>query len=132
MFYIYTPIDLGTHSWIAIVCRRPHNHPPPEPCKTPEPYRRILYHILQGMGRRLAGASCLGVSRDPQVIALLRGYLNWPSESLLDPTLIDLHPSLANLDHLEYLIKIIKSRDFPDGMGWKGSSFSSPIILICT
>lgn len=68
----------------------------------------------------------MSFSRDPQVTSALRRHLNWP-EGPLEPSLLDLHPSLGNLDHLDYLINLVKQQDYPHGVGFNGTSVGSLI-----
>ncbi|KAF8573874.1 hypothetical protein K439DRAFT_1374014, partial [Ramaria rubella] len=45
-----------------------------------------------------------------------------------DPTLSDLHVSLANRDHLRRYIQIVKAKSFPHGTGWQGK-YTLPIFF---
>ncbi|PBK80679.1 hypothetical protein ARMGADRAFT_949342 [Armillaria gallica] len=37
---------------------------------------------------------------------------------LQEPMLMDLHPSLTNLTHLDSIISAVVKKEFPNGTGW--------------
>ncbi|PBK84530.1 hypothetical protein ARMGADRAFT_943245 [Armillaria gallica] len=55
-------------------------------------------------------------------------YLTTQLPDIPQPMAMDLHPSLANLDHLDTLINIAIKQEHPEGTGWNGM-FLHPILL---
>ncbi|EJD43185.1 hypothetical protein AURDEDRAFT_17929, partial [Auricularia subglabra TFB-10046 SS5] len=54
--------------------------------------------------------------RHPAVAKKLQEFL----PHLTNPTIVDLHPSFANNDHLTAIIRPVKKEKFPAGTGWSG------------
>ncbi|KAJ7867876.1 hypothetical protein B0H14DRAFT_2346807, partial [Mycena olivaceomarginata] len=54
----------------------------------------------------------------------VKAYLQRRFPDIFNPTLIELHTSLANRSHLEIYITTAKAELFPAGTGWKGPSLS--------
>jgi len=50
----------------------------------------------------------------------LRQILGWTDS--IDPSLSDLHPSLANLDNAQRLINILRDDRYPEGTGFEGNT----------
>ncbi|KAH0831831.1 hypothetical protein J3R83DRAFT_12681 [Lanmaoa asiatica] len=117
-FHIYVPNDLHACPRIVVVCRSPHSHVPPAPAKTPPPLVADLHRLLYDMGWRLADATPRRIMLDSGFIHGLRDLLGW--ESNQSPSLSDLHPSLANLDHLRRLINTVRHTKFPYKTGFEG------------
>ncbi|KAF4600363.1 hypothetical protein EYR38_004988 [Pleurotus pulmonarius] len=118
-FDIYTPDDLTTCPQVLIVCRNPHSHSPPLPIKTPESVMGIFHALLLGLGWKLADATPRKIILDSGFMDSLRRAINWNQQ--LDPTLADLHPSLANLDRVRRCITALRDEFFPSGTGFKGA-----------
>ena len=78
----------------------------------------VLDKLLSDMGWRLADATPHHVMLDSGFVRGLQIVLGWESE--LNPSLPDLHPSLANLDHLRQLIMCVQLFKFPNGTGFEG------------
>ncbi|KAF8313897.1 uncharacterized protein EI90DRAFT_2948989 [Cantharellus anzutake] len=55
-------------------------------------------------------------SRYPSVQYALKSFF----PDLPRPTLMDLHPSLGNYEHLRIFIKVQKRKEFPFGTDWEG------------
>lgn len=117
-FDIYTPDDLTTCPQVLIVCRNPHSHSPPLPIKTPESVMGIFHALLLGLGWKLADATPRKIILDSGFMDSLRRAIDWNQQ--LDPTLADLHPSLANLDRVRRCITALRDEFFPSGTGFKG------------
>ena len=117
-FHIYTPLDLEACPHVVILCRKPHSHAPPAPVKTPPPLVTELNKLLCDMGWRLADATPRRLMLDTGFVHGLRNILGWESDRT--PSLSDLHPSLANFDHLRRLINIVRLEKFPHGTGFEG------------
>ena len=117
-FHIYTPDDLDACPRVVVVCRNPHSHTPPAPAKTPPPLVADLRQLLCNMGWRFADATPRRVMLDSGFVHGLRNLLGW--ESNQSPSLSDLHPSLANLDHLRRLINTVQHTEFPHKTGFEG------------
>ncbi|KAG2742423.1 hypothetical protein P692DRAFT_20821992 [Suillus brevipes Sb2] len=99
---IYVPVDLIAVPHIAIMCRNPHSHPPPAPIKTPILLVDLFRSLLMDMDWELADATPRRILCDSGFMRGLRTALGWTLDR--SPTLADLHPSLANLDHVHRLM----------------------------
>lgn len=75
--------------------------------------------ILQGLEYDLADLTPRRFIRH----AVTKEFLKRSLPHLTVPTLVDLHPSLANLDHLNAFIKQAQKIHHPEGTGWRGESF---------
>ncbi|KAG6379689.1 hypothetical protein JVT61DRAFT_10211 [Boletus reticuloceps] len=117
-FHIYVPDDLHACRRVVVVCRSPHSHGPPAPAKTPPPLVTDLCRLLCDMGWRLADATPRRIMLDSGFINGLQNLLGW--ETNQSPSLSDLHPSLANLDHLRRLINTVRHTKFPYKTGFEG------------
>ncbi|KIJ52695.1 hypothetical protein M422DRAFT_243475 [Sphaerobolus stellatus SS14] len=98
LVYIPTEEFLSICPYILLVCVGPHEHPIPIPSKTPPNIKAEVLHMVRLM--------------DLDIADLLPDIEN--------PTLIDLHSSLANKDHLRVYVNQIKSDVFPFGTDWRG------------
>jgi hypothetical protein len=116
-FHIYTPQDLEACPRAIILCRNSHLHAPPAPVKTPPPLITELNKLLSDMGWRLADATPWRLMLDTVFVHGLRNILGWESDRT--PSLSDLHPSLANFDHLRRLINTVRIEKFPHGTGFE-------------
>ncbi|KAG1887408.1 uncharacterized protein F5891DRAFT_967475 [Suillus fuscotomentosus] len=119
-FNIYVPHDLVTCPRIVVLCSNPHSHPPPAPVKTPTPLVDIFHELLLLMKWKLADATPRRIYLDTAFIQGLHEVLGWDFPDGRDATLQDLHPSLANLDHVRRLINILRSVKYPSGTGFEG------------
>ena len=119
-FHIYTPQDLEACPHVVILCRNPHSHTPPAPVKTLPPLVTELNRLLCDMGWRLADATPRRLMLDTVFVIGLRNILQVGWESDWTPSLSDLHPSLANFDHLRRLINMVRLEKFPHGTGFEG------------
>ncbi|KAF9231054.1 hypothetical protein BU15DRAFT_29339, partial [Melanogaster broomeanus] len=115
-FYIYVPQDLAACPRVVVVCRNPHSHPPPAPIATPPPLIATFSELLHDMHWQLADATPRRVMLDSGFVRGLRKELGWNSDHT--PSLSDLHPSLANLDHVRRLINTVRLQKFPNGTGY--------------
>ncbi|PBK98504.1 hypothetical protein ARMGADRAFT_920768 [Armillaria gallica] len=101
---------------MLVVCRSPHTHPIPLPATTPEPLKRELQNVLQELDQDLPDLTPRRLLCHP----LFRSYLKKTLPSIYHPMATDLHPSLANLDHLAAFINAAVKHQFPAGTGWQG------------
>ena len=69
---------------------------------------------------RLADATPQRIMLDSGFMRGLKQALGWSSMQS-SPALSDLHPSLANLDHVRQLINKLRSKRYPNGTGFKGN-----------
>ncbi|EJD42614.1 hypothetical protein AURDEDRAFT_168425 [Auricularia subglabra TFB-10046 SS5] len=120
-FRIFEPHDVQRHPFVLVVCTSPHSHQPPERSKTPPLLRDALKTLLVDMRWQLADATPRKIVQDSGFIANLRRLLDWGRDSPDDPTLAALHPSLGNLDHVEYLIEQVRTPLFPSGTDFEGA-----------
>lgn len=70
------------------------------------------------MGWHLADATPRRMVLDSGFMYGLCRALGWTAERT--PTLSDLHPSLANLDHVRRLINMLRLEKYPHGTGFDG------------
>ncbi|KAF9232965.1 hypothetical protein BU15DRAFT_90533 [Melanogaster broomeanus] len=127
-FYIYVPQDLAACPRVVVVCRNPHSHPPPAPIATPPPLVATFSELLHDMHWQLADATPRRVMLDSGFVRGLRKELGWNSDHT--PSLSDLHPSLANLDHVRRLINTVRLQKFPNGTGYDGLYFAAVKLLV--
>ncbi|KAK7022633.1 hypothetical protein R3P38DRAFT_3196030 [Favolaschia claudopus] len=102
--------------YVLLVCKGEHPHPIPLLTKTPPRIQDDLLVVLKSLDGDLADLTPRRFLRHP----VLRAYLQQRFPQLPNPTLIDLHTSLANREHLRVYIKSAKVNLFPEGTGWKG------------
>jgi len=119
-FDIYTPQDLSKFPHVVVICRNPHSHPTPAPVKTPPAILSVFEKLLSDMDWHLADATPRRIVLDSGFMYGLRHALGWTAERT--PTLSDLHPSLANLDHVRRLINKLRRKKYPHGTGFDGKS----------
>ncbi|KAG8934916.1 hypothetical protein FRC01_012965, partial [Tulasnella sp. 417] len=115
----FIPLDLHRFPYVVIVTSGAHNHPPPHPTKTPIIFVDFLRSLILEEGWKIADATPRRLITDGAFVARLRHILGWTATA--NPSLADLHPSLANLDHVSWLIKEIQRIHFPDGTDWAGA-----------
>ncbi|KAL4067324.1 hypothetical protein V8B97DRAFT_2025155 [Scleroderma yunnanense] len=107
-FDIYVPQDLKGCPQVVVICKSPHLHLVPAPLMTLPAIIAIFKELLLDMNWWLADAT-------PHCIMLNSGFISQSS-----PTLSDLHPSFANLDHVCCLINTLQAKKYPNGTGFKG------------
>lgn len=117
-FDVYVPQDLAACPKIVVICRSPHQHPPPAPIKTPKPLLEVFNALLGDLQWRLADATPRRIVLDSGFMHGLQKVLGWSLERT--PTLSDLHPSLANLDHVRRKINELREKKYPCGTGFDG------------
>ncbi|TDL13756.1 hypothetical protein BD410DRAFT_720612 [Rickenella mellea] len=119
VFEFYTPDNLDEHPYVLVVCRNPHTHAPPAPVKTPPFYLGVFKKLLISLDWKLADATPRRILLDSGFMLGLRAHLGWGATR--DPMLSDLHPSLANLDHIRRIIHDLREQIFPAGTGMAGA-----------
>ncbi|KAG2110340.1 uncharacterized protein F5147DRAFT_772592 [Suillus discolor] len=120
-FDIYVPEDLFACPRILVLCTNPHSHPPPLPVKTPPPLIDVFHKLVSLMKWKLADATPRRIYLDTAFVEGLHRVLDWQFPDGRDAMLQDLHPSLANLDHVCCLINITRSMKYPSGTGFEGA-----------
>lgn len=118
-FDIFIPKDLPACPQIAVICRNPHSHPPPAPIKTPPLLVNLFRSLLLDMDWQLADATPRQIVLDSGFMKGLRIALGWAADR--SPCLSDIHPSLANLDHVRHLINAFRVEKYPLGTGFEGN-----------
>ncbi|KAG2045848.1 hypothetical protein BDR06DRAFT_985730 [Suillus hirtellus] len=118
-FDIFVPVNLVAVPHITIVCRNPHSHPPPAPIKTPPPLVDLFRSLLMDMDWELADATPRHILCDSGFMRGLCMALGWTLDR--SPSLADLHPSLANLDHVHRLMYKFHCDKYPMGTGFQGA-----------
>lgn len=101
---------------VLVVCHGEHDHPIPLPAKTPPPIRAELFRLLESLDYDLADLTPRRFLRHP----IVKSYLHERLPKIQNPALCDLHPSLANREHLKAFISLAKEKSFPLGTGWDG------------
>ncbi|GBE78483.1 hypothetical protein SCP_0113720 [Sparassis crispa] len=102
--------------YVLLVCQGEHTHPIPLPTNTPAHIRAEIFHMLESVGHDLPDMTPRRFLRHPVVLARVHELL----PHICNPTLSDLHVSLANREHLRSYIKKAKEELFPQGTGWEG------------
>ncbi|KAJ7210349.1 hypothetical protein GGX14DRAFT_363314, partial [Mycena pura] len=117
-FLVYEPYPEYAQQcpWVLMVCRGVHSHPIPLPTKTPPRVRDVVFTLLERLDYDLADLTPRRFLRHPSTTSYLRELL--PHDEA--PTLLDLHPSLGNRDHIRSYIVQVQRTLFPDGTGWDG------------
>ncbi|KIM36354.1 hypothetical protein M413DRAFT_449233 [Hebeloma cylindrosporum] len=117
-FRIYEPLPDYREEcpWVLVVCPGEHSHPIPIPSKTPPSIRAEIFQLLDSLESDLSDLTPRRFLRHPSVKIFLKKRL----PRLLNPMLLDLHPSLGNRDHLRGYIKLVQDKKFPAGTGWEG------------
>jgi hypothetical protein len=112
---------------VLVVCHGEHAHPIPLPIKTPPIIRAEVMQLLRHLDHDLPDLTPRRFLRHPIVCAYLRQSL----PDILYPNLSDLHPSLANRQHIEAYIRQAKDEWFPHGTGWEGMFFDESETHCC-
>lgn len=110
---------------ILVVCYGEHSHPIPLPSKTPPTVRAGILKLLQTLDHDLPDLTPRHLLRHSAVSS----YLPQHFPDIQEPTLSDVHVSLANKEHLRTFITQAKELYCPLGTGWEGSSYSEFLIL---
>lgn len=117
-FRVYQPLKEHRSScpWVLITCHGEHTHPIPLPTKTPPPIKETIFDILRSLSHNLPDLTPRRFLRHSATNAFLRSKF----PDIPNPTIIDLHPSLGNRDHLRSFISAVQKEQFPMGTGWDG------------
>ncbi|PBK69410.1 hypothetical protein ARMSODRAFT_1018827 [Armillaria solidipes] len=102
-----------------VVCHSSHHHPIPLPSTMPEPIRQSLKTMLLSLEQDLPDMTPRRLLRHP----LFRSYLVAQLPHTPQPMATDLHPSLANLDHIDAIINNAISSQYTKGTGWEGIKY---------
>ncbi|KIJ33839.1 hypothetical protein M422DRAFT_182788 [Sphaerobolus stellatus SS14] len=116
LLYIPTEDFISVCPYILVVCVGPHEHPIPIPSKTPPTIKEQVLDMVRRMDLDIADATPRRMMRHPAVYTRIRELC----PDMENPTLIDIHPSLANKDHLRVYVNQIKSDIYPEGTDWNG------------
>ncbi|KAL4064574.1 hypothetical protein J3A83DRAFT_4167974 [Scleroderma citrinum] len=119
-FNVYVPQDLDKCPWVAVICKNPHHHPAPAPLRTPPAIVAVFREILLDMNWQLADAMPHHIMLDSGFMQGLQQAVGWSSMQS-SPALSELHPSLANLDHICHLIDTLQVEKYPEGTSFKGN-----------
>lgn len=123
-FFNFTPNDLDTYPNVVITTDSPHSHPPPRQSSTPPIISDIFKSLLLNMKWRLADISPGRLLYEESFLGGLRRVLDWErtNDPTGSPSLIDLHPSLSNIDAVARIIDEMRKTHFPEGTGWEGTT----------
>lgn len=103
---------------VLVVCSGAHTHPMPLLSRAPPLVQQTISNILDNIKDELPDLTPRRFLRHP----LLQSFLCSKFPSKTSPSLIDIHPSLANRDYVRMLIHNAKHQRFPKGTGWPGPS----------
>ncbi|KAJ6477108.1 hypothetical protein C8R47DRAFT_393343 [Mycena vitilis] len=101
---------------VLVVVKGVHRHPIPLPMKTPRAVKTEILDLLPRFQEDLPDLTPRRFLRNP----IVKSYLALKFPEVLNPTLSDLHTSLANRSHLKAYIDQIRKAIFPHGTDWKG------------
>jgi hypothetical protein len=87
------------------------------PEKTPRAIKAEIIKLLPRFQEDLPDLTLRRFLRNP----IVKSYLSIKFPDVLNPTLSDLHISLANRSHLKAYIDQVREAIFPHGTDWKGS-----------
>ncbi|KAJ7257624.1 hypothetical protein C8J57DRAFT_1074290 [Mycena rebaudengoi] len=120
-FRIFEPVEECREEcpWILVVCHGAHPHPIPLPTKTPPGVRTEILELLKLLNHDLPDLTPRRFLRHPTTDAFLHKRL----PGLKNPTLLDLHSSLGNRDHIRAYILQAQESSFPKGTGWDGLQY---------
>ncbi|KAJ7488621.1 hypothetical protein B0H11DRAFT_2406715 [Mycena galericulata] len=93
-----------------------HHHPIPFPTKTPPSIKEEILRLLPHFQEDLPDLTPRRFLRHP----ITKSYLSEKFPKEWNPTLSDLHISLANRSHLKAFIDQVRKGLFSCGTGWKG------------
>ncbi|KAJ7261653.1 hypothetical protein C8J57DRAFT_1634758, partial [Mycena rebaudengoi] len=99
---------------VLVVCHGAHTHPIPLPIKTPPSIRDDIFELLKTLDHDLPDLTPRRFLRHPTT----NTYLHKRLPGIPNPTLLDLHPSLGNRDHIRVYILQAQESIFPVGTGW--------------
>ncbi|KAJ7816637.1 hypothetical protein B0H14DRAFT_3877805 [Mycena olivaceomarginata] len=110
-FTLYEPLEQFRLAcpYVLLVSKGDHPHPILLPRKTPPQIKDDLLEVLKSLDGDLADLTPRRFLRHP----ILQAYLRQKFPQLPNPTLSDLHSSLANREHLHVYIKTAKVDLFP-------------------
>ncbi|KAJ6600477.1 hypothetical protein DFH09DRAFT_1070271 [Mycena vulgaris] len=117
-FRIYEPLEeyQDDFPYLLVVSKGVHSHPIPLPSKTPP---RIRGEILDLLPRFQEDFPDLTPRRFLRHL-IVKAHLALRFPQIQNPTLSDLHISLANRSHLKMYIDQVRTKLYPAGTGWKG------------
>ncbi|KAJ6617105.1 hypothetical protein B0H10DRAFT_1948621 [Mycena sp. CBHHK59/15] len=100
---------------VLVVLEGVHFHPIPLPAKTPPAIKAEILRLLPRFQEDLPDLTPRRFLRNP----IVKSYLSVKFPNILNPTMSDLHTSLANRSHLKAFIDQVRKGLFPSGTGWK-------------
>jgi hypothetical protein len=117
-FRIFEPLEEYRHKcpYILITIKGEHPHPIPLPQKTPPAIRSEIFKLLASLEEDLPDLTPRRFLRH----SIVKAYLRQQFPGVPQPTLLDLHVSLANRAHPGSYIEQAKTKHFPEGTGWEG------------
>ncbi|KAF9026394.1 hypothetical protein BDZ89DRAFT_1134819 [Hymenopellis radicata] len=120
-FRLYEPLEeyRKTCPYVVVSYSGEHTHAPPLPLTTPQRIRSEIFEIFAKMGEDLADLTPRRFLRH----AITRTYICSKLPNMRHATLGDVHPSLANREHLAMYICQAKARIYPQGSGWQGALY---------
>ncbi|KAF7303458.1 hypothetical protein MIND_00574600 [Mycena indigotica] len=117
-FLLYEPCPefIDECPWALLVCHGAHRHTIPLVTKTPPHIREMIFSLLRRLDNDIADLTPRRFLRHPATTNFLREI--FPHDDA--PSLLDLHPSLGNRDHVSAYISQVQREMFPSGTGWAG------------
>lgn len=126
-FRVFQPLEEYRQDcpFVLITSAGAHTHPIPLPTKTPPAIRSQIFQLFDNMAEDLPDLTPRRFQRHPIVKTFLAGKF----PMLINPSLSDLHVSLANRSHLKAYIKQAKEFHCPFGTDWQGSLPNLPTFM---
>lgn len=120
-FRVYEPLEehRDDFPFVLVVSKGVHSHPIPLPSKTPPNIRAEILGLLPRFQEDLPDLTPRRFLRHP----IVKAHLSLRFPKVQNPTLSDLHISLANRSHLKMYIDQVRTKLYPAGTGWQGKSF---------
>ncbi|KAJ7506100.1 hypothetical protein B0H11DRAFT_1707331 [Mycena galericulata] len=117
-FRVFQPLEEFREAcpFVLITSAGAHTHPVPLPTKTPPAVRSEIFQLLDNLAEDLPDMTPRAFQRHP----IVKSMLSSKFPSIVNPTLSDLHVSLANRSHLKAYIKQAKELHCPFGTDWNG------------
>lgn len=127
IFKIYEPLPEYREQcpWALVVSSGIHTHPIPIPSKTPPLIRSEILTLLRSIETDLPDLTPRRFLRHPT----LKAYLYQRLPGIHNPMISDIHPSLANRDHLRVYIDLVREEIYPKGTGWEGMCYTGRYLI---
>ncbi|KAF6743327.1 hypothetical protein DFP72DRAFT_828127 [Ephemerocybe angulata] len=119
-FRFFQPIEQHRREcpWTLVTSSGAHTHPIPVLSKTPPAIVCQFLQLINSLKDELPDMTARRLIHHSNTRTFVRAAVK--DSTIEDPQLSDLHPSLANLDHVQTYLDRVKQDRFPLGMGING------------